>query len=64
MAALAAAMKVFGSAAYKKKEGSLGITKDQKSLIWAPNETGSSFKIPVANITSIATKEPIILSEH
>lgn len=44
-----------GSAAYKKKDGSLSIAKDQKSVIWIPLQANAapSVMIEVANITNL-----------
>lgn len=52
MAPSKVASNIRGSAAYKKKQGSLGISSDQKSIIWTPIDSGSSVGIAVANITS------------
>lgn len=45
---------VSGSAAYKKKDGTLELAKDQKTITWTPKAgpTGS-FTIQVASITSM-----------
>lgn len=40
------------SAIYKKKDGNLTISKDQKSVIWQPVASGADVKIAVADITS------------
>ena len=52
MAPSKVALNIRGSAAYKKKQGSLGISSDRKSIIWTPIDSGSSVSIAVANITS------------
>jgi transcription initiation factor TFIIH subunit 1 len=44
-----------GLAAYKKKDGTLSISKDQQSIDWLPVGAGDNDKIvsiAVANITS------------
>jgi transcription initiation factor TFIIH subunit 1 len=46
---------VQGLAAYKKKDGTLSITADQKSIQWLPLKTAgaeSAVNIAVADITS------------
>lgn len=53
-----AATNVRGSAAYKKKDGTLSISKDQTSILWLPIQTrdASSVAINVADITSMCHK--------
>jgi len=47
------APSVQGAAAYKKKDGTLSISKDQKSLQWQPVKTSEpAVAIAVADITS------------
>lgn len=42
-----------GAAAYKKKDGVLTLTPDQKAVTWTPNTSGpSSLSLPLANVTS------------
>ena len=44
-----------GAAAYKKKDGTLSIAKDHKSIKWLPvgaRDTENAVTIAVANITS------------
>lgn len=43
-----------GLAVYKKKEGTLSISKDEKSIQWLPlkAEGGATVNIAVADITS------------
>jgi len=51
-----AIQNVRGSAIYKKKEGTLSITKDQKSLQWIPlqpKDSATSVTIAVVNITNL-----------
>tara|TARA_R110002060_G_scaffold18542_5_gene25467 strand:- start:502 stop:723 length:222 start_codon:yes stop_codon:yes gene_type:complete len=44
---------ITGAAAYKKKDGTLTIAKDQKSIVWLPHAgSDKGLTIPVANITS------------
>lgn len=50
------APSIKGLAAYKKKDGTLSISKDQRSIVWLPigaREGDKSVAIPVANITSM-----------
>jgi transcription initiation factor TFIIH subunit 1 len=44
-----------GSAAYKKKDGTLSISKDQTSILWIPiqSQDAPSVTIKVADITSM-----------
>ena len=45
-----------GLAAYKKKDGTLSISKDQRSIVWLPvgaRDADRSVSIPVASITSM-----------
>jgi hypothetical protein len=53
---LTMAPSVKGLAAYKKKDGALSISKDQRSIVWQPHvgarEADKSVSIAVANITS------------
>lgn len=49
------ALPVQGLAAYKKKDGTLSITVDQKSIQWLPLKAAgaeSAINIAVADITS------------
>jgi TFIIH p62 subunit, N-terminal domain len=48
------ATSIRGSAAYKKRDGTLSISKDQTSIIWVPIHTrdASSVTINVADVTS------------
>lgn len=43
-----------GSAAYKKKDGTLTLSQDRQSVSWIPSAGGASGSItlPVATITS------------
>lgn len=52
------ATNIRGSAAYKKKDGTLSISKDQTSILWIPIQTrdASSVIINVADITSMLRK--------
>jgi transcription initiation factor TFIIH subunit 1 len=52
------AANIRGSAAYKKKDGTLSISKDQTSVLWIPIQTrdASSVTINVADITSMSSK--------
>ncbi|KAF4634624.1 hypothetical protein G7Y89_g3474 [Cudoniella acicularis] len=50
------ASAVQGSAAYKKKDGTLSITRDQRSLQWLPvgaRDSEKAVAIPIANITNL-----------
>lgn len=50
------AQNVRGSAVYKKKDGTLTITKDEKSILWTPlqpRDAASSITILVSNITNL-----------
>lgn len=47
---------VRGSAAYKKKDGTLSITEDQKSIVWRPIGAQSSEKMVVIAVTDITSK--------
>ena len=41
---------------YKKKDGTLSISKDQKSILWIPvqpRDAGNSMAIAVADVTSM-----------
>jgi hypothetical protein len=52
---LTMAPSIKGLAAYKKKDGTLTISKDQRSIVWLPIGGGDNDKnvsIAVANITS------------
>ncbi|CCU75384.1 putative RNA polymerase II transcription factor B subunit 1 [Blumeria hordei DH14] len=44
---------VQGSAAYKKKDGTLNITEDQKSIVWKPLGAQSNEKMLVIAVTDI-----------
>ncbi|KAG4413758.1 hypothetical protein IFR04_013108 [Cadophora malorum] len=45
---------ITGAAAYKKKDGTLTIAKDQKSIVWLPHAgSDKGLTIPVANITNL-----------
>ncbi|CAD6503484.1 BgTH12-03147 [Blumeria graminis f. sp. triticale] len=44
---------VQGSAAYKKKDGTLNITEDQKSIVWKPLGAQSNEKMVVIAVTDI-----------
>jgi len=47
---------VKGLAAYKKKDGTLSISKDQKSLVWLPvgaRDSEKSVNIAVSDISSM-----------
>jgi TFIIH p62 subunit, N-terminal domain len=49
------ASSIKGLAAYKKKDGTLSISKDQRSIVWLPvgaRDADKSVSIPVASITS------------
>ena len=62
MAPSKVATNIRGSAAYKKKDGTLSISKDQTSIIWVPLQTrdASSVTIHVADITSMSEgREPL-----
>jgi transcription initiation factor TFIIH subunit 1 len=51
-----AAQNVRGAAVYKKKDGTLSISRNQKSIIWVPlqpRDAASSVTIEVANITNL-----------
>lgn len=51
----ASAKSVRGSAVYKKKDGTLSIAKDQKSLLWIPlqyKDGASGVTIVITHITS------------
>lgn len=49
------ATNIRGSAAYKKKDGTLSISKDQTSMLWIPIQSrdASSVTINIADITSM-----------
>lgn len=50
------AQTVRGSAVYKKKDGTLAISKDQKSILWTPlqpRDAASSVTIHVSNISNL-----------
>lgn len=47
------APSVKGLAAYKKKDGTLTISKDQKSILWQPLGAEKGVTIAVADITSM-----------
>lgn len=50
------APSVKGLAAYKKKDGTLSISKDQRSIVWLPiagRDADKSLSIAVAHITSM-----------
>jgi transcription initiation factor TFIIH subunit 1 len=52
---MAPASTIQGAAAYKKKDGTLSIARDQKSIQWLPvgaRDTEKAVNIAVANITS------------
>jgi transcription initiation factor TFIIH subunit 1 len=52
---LTMAPSIKGLAAYKKKDGTLSISKDQRSIVWLPvgaRDNDKSVSIAVANITS------------
>jgi transcription initiation factor TFIIH subunit 1 len=53
-----AAANIRGSAAYKKKDGTLSISKDQTSVLWIPIQArdASTVTINVADITSMSSK--------
>ncbi|OJJ49419.1 hypothetical protein ASPZODRAFT_112336 [Penicilliopsis zonata CBS 506.65] len=42
-----------GSATYKKKEGTLSLSSDGRSVSWSPATGGQGVQIPVANITNL-----------
>lgn len=44
-----------GAASYKKKDGTLAISTDEKSVSWSPAVAGAgnTITIPVLNITSM-----------
>jgi transcription initiation factor TFIIH subunit 1 len=49
------APSIKGLAAYKKKDGMLSISKDQRSIVWLPlgaRDADKSVSIAVVNITS------------
>lgn len=48
------------SASYKKKDGTLTIAKDHKSISWIPaaGGAGSAVTVPVQNMTSTFSKLP------
>jgi hypothetical protein len=49
------APSIKGLAAYKKKDGTLSVSKDQRSIVWLPvgaGDNNKSVSIAVANITS------------
>jgi transcription initiation factor TFIIH subunit 1 len=51
------AASIRGSAAYKKKDGTLSISKDQASILWIPIQTRDSapnVTIKVTDITSMS----------
>jgi len=53
---MAPAPAIQGAAAYKKKDGTLSIARDQKSIQWLPvgaRDTEKAVTIAVANITSM-----------
>lgn len=44
-----------GAAAYKKKDGTLTLTADQKTVIWTPSSAATgppTLSLSIANITS------------
>lgn len=50
------APSIKGLAAYKKKDGTLSISKDQRSIVWLPvgaRDADKSLSIAVAEITSM-----------
>lgn len=50
------AANIRGSAAYKKKDGTLSISKDQTSILWIPiqaRDAAPSVTIKVTDITSM-----------
>lgn len=52
---MAPASTIQGAAAYKKKDGTLSIAKDQKSIQWLPvgaRDAEKAVTIPVVNISS------------
>ncbi|KAH8670265.1 hypothetical protein BGZ60DRAFT_375437 [Tricladium varicosporioides] len=48
-----ASLSVQGAAAYKKKDGTLSITRDQKSLQWQPNGNEKPVQVAIAHITNL-----------
>ncbi|CZT46079.1 related to RNA polymerase II transcription factor [Rhynchosporium secalis] len=44
---------ITGVAAYKKKDGTLTISNDQKSIVWLPHGSDKGVTILVANITNL-----------
>ncbi|KAH6673159.1 hypothetical protein B0J14DRAFT_668013 [Halenospora varia] len=48
-----ASLSVQGAAAYKKKDGTLSIARDQKSLQWQPNGNEKPVQIAIAHITNL-----------
>jgi hypothetical protein len=56
MASSKAVSIIRGSAVYKKKDGTLSISKDQKSILWIPlqpRDAENGLTIAVAEITSM-----------
>jgi len=43
---------VRGVAAYKKKDGTLSISKDQRSVVWVPSKASEVVTIAIADIAS------------
>lgn len=48
------APSVKGLAAYKKKDGTLTISKDQKSIVWQPVGPEKEVTIRVSDISSMS----------
>ena len=51
------ASSIKGLAAYKKKDGTLSVSKDQRSLVWLPvaaRDAAGSVHLAIANITSMS----------
>lgn len=48
------APSIKGLAAYKKKDGTLTISKDQKSILWQPLAAENGVNINVVDITSMS----------
>ncbi|KAK8039940.1 RNA polymerase II transcription factor [Apiospora rasikravindrae] len=42
-----------GTAAYKKKDGILTVTDDQKSIIWTPQAGGIGITLAISNVTNL-----------
>jgi transcription initiation factor TFIIH subunit 1 len=56
MAPSKVAVNIRGSAAYKKKDGTLSISKDQASILWIPIQSRDATSSVTINVTDIISR--------